>query len=1001
MAKMKSKKPLKKYQGGGNTNDPWSFPTSGLANPYASDINYALGYLDITNPNQQYMNLGDNPFAAGIAKGARDTATELNPLISSATAPLSQKDATDQLIKQRGFVKSGGNWIDSSGNKYSNKEFVSLQDSYRIQENEKRQKAKQLIPLATPMFMLNELGEQQKTSYNLAQKEGFYDVTKSPLGMESKGFFARDGMKTPSILEVYRMMGADTGVPTSTTKITAILYPKKKEEGGLASILDNLLYDENNSSPSVESFEQGGMIPKAQNSLWTIASLPSTGVASGSTVVSNEEIYRIGEINRLARQILKKNPKDFTKEEVAILEQATIKEVKKPLGNYRIARANEARKAGWFASPKKFAEATSAIGDKLSLQRLPIVGKYIPDELDVPKHMGNLASGIAAVPYNVQQGNYGAAARDIVLPLVTGAIGGLGARTTGQFVNQMVNPLAGMGNVLRPRPRLGRLPNELERYPTDIPYPTEGSLAPLPPPPPKAKTYRKAYEDSDVQARAAGASEPVISREDYYTNREVAQIFKNRERKDEIFKELSELYPDKSPKEVIENIRPDLKEDFYKPTNFTDKFLTPDQDEFVRRILPGRGMEMDWGSVKDKLSLYDFARGIPQKDLPPSEYFKSLGSKTTPEDLLYQQGYIREGVPTNPILYEPIDRSNPIIPFRAGQNNKNGGLVSNNKIFDMTNQQNQRTDSALNRKQGGETNSINYKDTDNMYNNNQRISRLAMMLGGGLVRNYQDGGMQQPMSQEEAMMMEQAMMEQQAMDQQAMQQQQQPMSQQGQQQQQPQQGGENKYLQLPPEQQLEVYKQIIDFVAESGIDALEQQYPEEYEFFEQYSDQLEGEEDEGEEMETEEGRMEMRGGEEEMPSEEEIMMMEQQAEQEYPTDEQEVPLGARPGENSAREPMQPQQMKQGGIPERYRNMGFSKVGAKKQSNRPGKKWMVLAKKGDQYKVVHGGDSNMKDFTQHGSKKRQEAFWDRMGGRNSAKAKDPFSPLYWHKRFKTW
>lgn len=93
--------------------------------------------------------------------------------------------------------------------------------------------------------------------------------------------------------------------------------------------------------------------------------------------------------------------------------------------------------------------------------------------------------------------------------------------------------------------------------------------------------------------------------------------------------------------------------------------------------------------------------------------------------------------------------------------------------------------------------------------------------------------------------------------------------------------------------------------------------------------------------------------------------------------------------------------KGGGIPQRYKNKGFTKVGAKKKSTRPGKKWMVLAKKGDKYKVVHGGDSNMKDFKQHGSNKRKKRFWDRMGGRDSAKAKDPFSPLYWHKRFGTW
>jgi len=96
-----------------------------------------------------------------------------------------------------------------------------------------------------------------------------------------------------------------------------------------------------------------------------------------------------------------------------------------------------------------------------------------------------------------------------------------------------------------------------------------------------------------------------------------------------------------------------------------------------------------------------------------------------------------------------------------------------------------------------------------------------------------------------------------------------------------------------------------------------------------------------------------------------------------------------------------EEMANGGIPQRYKNKGFTRVGAKRQSTRPGKKWMVLAKKGDKYKVVHGGYKGMSDFTQHRNKNRQKRFWDRMGGRNSAKATDPFSPLYWHKRFGTW
>jgi hypothetical protein len=106
-------------------------------------------------------------------------------------------------------------------------------------------------------------------------------------------------------------------------------------------------------------------------------------------------------------------------------------------------------------------------------------------------------------------------------------------------------------------------------------------------------------------------------------------------------------------------------------------------------------------------------------------------------------------------------------------------------------------------------------------------------------------------------------------------------------------------------------------------------------------------------------------------------------------------------ENQAPELPEMEQMREGGIPSRYKNMGFNKVGVKKQSTRPGKKWMVLAKKDDKYKVVHGGYKGMSDFTRHRNENRRERFWNRMGGRNSAKAKDPFSPLYWHKRFGTW
>ncbi len=97
-----------------------------------------------------------------------------------------------------------------------------------------------------------------------------------------------------------------------------------------------------------------------------------------------------------------------------------------------------------------------------------------------------------------------------------------------------------------------------------------------------------------------------------------------------------------------------------------------------------------------------------------------------------------------------------------------------------------------------------------------------------------------------------------------------------------------------------------------------------------------------------------------------------------------------------------QQYEAGGqIPDRYKEMGFTHVGQEKKSTRDGKKWMVLAKKGDKYKVVHGGAVGMEDYSQHHDKERRKRFWDRMGGKDSAQANDPFSPLYYHKRRGYW
>ena len=65
------------------------------------------------------------------------------------------------------------------------------------------------------------------------------------------------------------------------------------------------------------------------------------------------------------------------------------------------------------------------------------------------------------------------------------------------------------------------------------------------------------------------------------------------------------------------------------------------------------------------------------------------------------------------------------------------------------------------------------------------------------------------------------------------------------------------------------------------------------------------------------------------------------------------------------------------------------------SDRPGKKKMVLAKKGDKVKLLHFGDAN---YRHNYSEKAKKSYLARAGGiRNKSgelTSKDKFSPNYW-------
>lgn len=57
----------------------------------------------------------------------------------------------------------------------------------------------------------------------------------------------------------------------------------------------------------------------------------------------------------------------------------------------------------------------------------------------------------------------------------------------------------------------------------------------------------------------------------------------------------------------------------------------------------------------------------------------------------------------------------------------------------------------------------------------------------------------------------------------------------------------------------------------------------------------------------------------------------------------------------------------------YRGKKFPWYNIPRQSDRPWKKKMVLAKVWNKVRLVHFGDSSMKDFTQHKDKNRRQSY----------------------------
>lgn len=299
-------------------------------------------------------------------------------------------------------------------------------------------------------------------------------------------FMAKDGGK---ISKLQQMMGYKDNSPYKNLPQQTIYSDTITMDGvskPLLAIANNgmtTLMKPNSGIYNFPGATQVTEIPMAQDGqyVWSRgggnASAISNASASTYATTQSKETQkdinkRQEQINKEAKAVLsKKKVQELTEEDYNLIQQSTLPNTKNTLRDYRIHKANEAQKKDDSWTAEGFKNSTAAIGDKLSLQRLPIVGDYIPDVLDVTGGIGQMASGLGNIPQNLQKGEYGQAALNLVLPLATGALAGMGATTTGRFANNLINPFAGAGK-LKYRENVPTIKNSITGKPaTNIPKP--------------------------------------------------------------------------------------------------------------------------------------------------------------------------------------------------------------------------------------------------------------------------------------------------------------------------------------------------------------------------------------------------------------------------------------------------------------------------------------------------------------------------------------------------
>lgn len=478
----------RRFQSGGAPGNPAGSFLNLLNSP---NFNIPSAFQAFGQAGTQYGNLfntgaANNPFAyKQDMKRWED--------LSGEEQQTQKKKLADEMGLKTGWA--GGDWSNDKGEIYTNDQLLNMaKDKYSTQQTstESWNKTAPFASLAYASMNLQDMENQELL--NKKEKIQDYPVTKSTYA--PKGF-ARQGGLMSQLIGTYgyrddspfrnasSLTIPGNNIDMSKTGKNLMLIPDKGEPvfarrysgtyqfpKNVKSVLEVPMNMQNGGNLNVPKFQNSGYVPPVGKSVVDLQVTDDTTWKKQDSKAKQTQ----KNINKNAKQIIaNKKPSEYTEQEAAIIERSTLPNTLKYVDQYKIAKSNEARARGEFSSPENFAEANSAIGSKLSLQQLPLIGSRIPDwverNLNPFRSIGDAASGLGQVPKNIKESDYGKAALNVGLPLITGALAGMGAGNTRQFVNQLVNPAAGLGSAIIPAAKsTGNALVQGGRFVKTIPY---------------------------------------------------------------------------------------------------------------------------------------------------------------------------------------------------------------------------------------------------------------------------------------------------------------------------------------------------------------------------------------------------------------------------------------------------------------------------------------------------------------------------------------------------